>query len=414
MRRAGARAENYLLRLIRHGHRVAICEQMEDPAEAKKRGGKSVVRARRDPPRHPRHADRGQPARRPLQQLPARAGPRRRGGTGLAWLDLSTGEMTLQPVRAGLAGRAPAARPAARLVLPERLFQRARPVRAVRRVGQPADAVQPNSRFDSEKAGERLLDLFGVGPLDAFGNFSRAEIAAAGALVDYVELTQKGRRAAAQPAARDGARRGSWQIDAATRRNLELTRTLTGERSGSLLAAIDRTVTGPGARLLAAAAGRPARPTRRRSARGSTWWRSASPSDRTRADCARAAAPVPRHGARPVAPALGRGGPRDLAGVRDGLARAAAMRRVLASCRRHARPAGIERRRACALGEHCALIDQLDAGAGAGLPLLDPRRRLHRAGLSRRLDELRALRDESRRLIAALQARYADETGVGS
>src|SRR5690606_33476672 len=109
--------------------------------------------------------------------------------------------------------------------------------------------IQPNSRFDSENARKRLETLFGVSTLESFGGFSRAEIAAAGALMDYVELTQKGKSPRLSPP-RQLALGSVMEIDAATRRNLELTHTMAGERQGSLLHAIDMTVTGAGARLL--------------------------------------------------------------------------------------------------------------------------------------------------------------------
>jgi DNA mismatch repair protein MutS len=110
--------------------------------------------------------------------------------------------------------------------------------------------IQSNSRFDSENARKRLESLFGVSTLESFGGFSRAEIAAAGALIDYVELTQKGKFPRLSPP-RQLALGSVMEIDAATRRNLELTHTMSGERQGSLLHSIDMTVTGAGARLLA-------------------------------------------------------------------------------------------------------------------------------------------------------------------
>src|SRR5690606_27871865 len=116
--------------------------------------------------------------------------------------------------------------------------------------------VLPGSRFDSENGRRRIEALYGVAALDGFGAFGRAELGAAGGLVDYLELTQKGRLPRLAPPRR-WSPGGLMEIDAATRRNLELTRTLAGERRGSLLATIDRTVTGAGARLLAARLGAP-------------------------------------------------------------------------------------------------------------------------------------------------------------
>jgi DNA mismatch repair protein MutS len=105
----------------------------------------------------------------------------------------------------------------------------------------------PSARFDSDNARKRLQAAFNVAALESFGSFSRAEVAACGALLDYVELTQAGKRPALAPPRRERAD-GTMEIDPATRRNLELVRGLDGRRDGSLLATVDRTLTGPGAR----------------------------------------------------------------------------------------------------------------------------------------------------------------------
>jgi DNA mismatch repair protein MutS len=221
--------ESYLLRLIRQGFRVAICEQLEDPAEARKRGSKAVVR--RDVTRIVTQGTITEESLLDARSHNLLAALAEAGGhLGLAWLDLSTGEVAVQPVlQAGLAA-ALARLDVRELLVPERLAQR--------------------PEFFEENGRRRLLALYRVGTLDAFGTFSRAEIAAAGALAGYVELTQKGKAPVLAPPHRlpPGT---TLEIDAATRRNLELTKTLAGEYRGSLLAVIDRTVTAPGARLLA-------------------------------------------------------------------------------------------------------------------------------------------------------------------
>src|ERR1700744_876914 len=241
-------AEAYLSRLIRQGFRVAVCEQMEDPAEAKKRGGKSPVRravvrivtpgtltedALLDARRH--------------NYLAALADAA--GELAIAWLDLSTGEFATQAVAASSLGAVLARIAPGELLLPERLLAKPDLVELF----QPHKdqlTPQPGARFDSENGRKRLEALYGVRELAGFGGLPRAEIAAAGALVDYVALTQQGKL----PSFTSPKRFGSgevMEIDAATRRNLELTESLTGDRNGSLLAAIDRTETGAGARLLA-------------------------------------------------------------------------------------------------------------------------------------------------------------------
>ena len=116
----------------------------------------------------------------------------------------------------------------------------------------------PAAHFDS-LAGERQLKAqLGVADLAAFGAFSRPELAAVGALLKYVELTQIGKKPCLRPPRRSGPS-AHLVIDAPTRSSLELLRSTSGDKSSSLLAAIDRTVTGPGARELAARLASPLR-----------------------------------------------------------------------------------------------------------------------------------------------------------
>src|SRR5438067_12056318 len=246
-------AEAYLARLIRAGFKVAICEQVEDPAEARKRGAKGPLR---------RAVVRVVTAGTLTEEglLDARrhnylAGIAEAGGDlGIAWLDLSTGDFALGPTTEITLGADLARLLPGEIVLPERMLTRPA-LFEVFADWKAALTPLANPRFDSEAARRRLESFYGVRALDGFGAFGRAEIAAAGALVDYVALTQ-------QPGAQQGgalylaplrqvAPEAVMQIDAATRRNLELTATLAGERRGSLLATIDRSLTGAGARLLA-------------------------------------------------------------------------------------------------------------------------------------------------------------------
>ncbi len=399
--------ESYLSRLIRQGFRVAVCEQMEDPAEAKRRGGKSVVKRAVirviTPGTLTEDSLLDARANNYLSALAEAAGV-----MGLAWLDLSTGELSTQPVdRGGLPAALTRLDPQ-ELVVSEKLVQQPE-LFELFGDWKHRLTVQPASRFDSENGRRRLLGVYGVGTLDAFGNFSRAEVAAAGALVDYVELTQKGKLPRLAPP-RQLAQGAVMEIDAATRRSLELTRTQAGERKGSLLASIDRTITGPGARLLAAQLAAPltdpARINRRLDMVEFLLGESGLRAD-LRA-LLRAAPDVERALSRL---SLGRGGPRDLAAVRDGLGRAAEARRLLEGPRLGALPPGLERA-ARGLGEHAALTGLLARALAPELPLLARDGGFVAAGFSAELDELVALRDESRRLIAAMQLRYAEAAGV--
>ena len=235
-------AESYLLTLIRKGFRVAIAEQMEDPAEAKKRGSKSVVA--RDVVRLVTPGTLTEETLLEARRHNFLASfATVRDDSALAWVDISTGEFRVMPCP--LARLAPElARHAPReLLAPEgsRLDEIAHEAGA-------ALTELPAGSFDSGAATRRLGAMFGVETLDGFGHFGRAELAAMGAIADYLDLTQKGRMPLIRPPVRE-AMGGAMQIDAATRRNLELTQALSGGREGSLLAAIDRTATAGGARL---------------------------------------------------------------------------------------------------------------------------------------------------------------------
>jgi DNA mismatch repair protein MutS len=395
--------ESYLERLIRRGFKVAVCEQTEDPAEAKKRGAKSVV-ARAVI----RIVTPGTLTEDTL--LDARANnylaalAEAQGRLALAWIDISTGEFRTQPLAQADLAAALARLEPNELLVPERLFERPE-------LGEVAGALSPlpDARFDSQNAGKRLGDLYGVQTLDAFGAFDRAELAAAGALIDYVELTQKGKlpRLATPRRLIDG---GVMQIDAATRRNLELARTLAGDRRGSLLATIDRTVTGSGARLLAQHLGAPLTdPAAIRSRQNLVAFMLA---DSARLEALRAALQGSPDLERALSRlSLGRGGPRDLAAIRDGLLAAGEICDLLAGA---ADTPDELAPLAETLTGHGALTELLGRALAEELPLLARDGGFIAAGHAPALDEQRGLRDESRKLIAGLEARYREQTGIAS
>jgi DNA mismatch repair protein MutS len=395
--------EIYLSRLIRKGFKVALCEQIEDPAEARKRGGKSVVK--RDIVRlitagtitedhllEPRRAN--------FLAALAETG----GVVGLAWFDISTGELWLQPLsETGIAAALARIDPG-ELLVPERLIQRP----ALFELFQPFKSrltIEPDARFDSENGRRRLAAMYGVETLDGFGRFGRAEIAAAGALAGYVELTQKGRMPPLQPPRRL-AEDAVLEIDPATRRNLELTRTLSGERQGSLLAAIDQTVTAAGARLLAGHLASPLTDAAAIEARldAVAFFHDRRALIETTRRILAAAPDVERAFGRL---ALGRGGPRELAAIRESIAAADSLRIALPSDL----PGALAEAKA-GLKPLETLADRLARALAPELPLMARDGNFIAAGYSEQLDQQRVLRDDGRRLIAEMQARYVAESGV--
>ena len=333
---------------------------------------------------------------------------------GLAWLDLSTGAFSLAPttdisLAADLARIMPG-----EILLPERLL--ARPaLYEVFGDWKPALTPLANPRFDSEAARRRLESFYGVKALDGFGSFGRAEIAAAGALVDYVALTQPGGAPHLAPPIRV-APDTVMQIDAATRRNLELATTLSGERRGSLIATIDRTLTGPGARLLAEQLAAPLTAPQAIGARLDAVQFFLDRAD-MRAALRQHLRRCPDIERALTRLSLGRGGPRDLAAMRDGLGETALIRATL--CAFGLAPGLVPlpellARAETGLGEHGALVDRLRRALAADLPLFSRDGGFIAPGYAAELDQLRELRDASRRTIAALQARYAEATGIAS
>lgn len=397
-------AEGYLLTLIRKGFRVAVCEQMESPAEAKKRGSKSVVR--RDVVRLVTPGtlteDSLLEARR-HNFLAAHAEVRDQAA--LAWADISTGAfhvMQIAPVRLSpeLARLAPS-----ELILPDAIEAEKHEL-----VSDLGIALTPlgRSSFDSTAAEKRICRLFNVGALDAFGTFTRAEVSAMGALIDYLEITQKGKLPLLQTPTREAQDR-VVQIDAATRRNLELTRSLSGGRAGSLLAVIDRTVTPGGARLLEQRLSSPSRDLGTIHARQSSvaFCLDQSLLSTDLRDALRKTPDLERALSRL---SLDRGGPRDLAAIRTGLAQANA---IAARCAGQDLP-GLLVEAVANLTGFDDLSALLDAAVIADPPLLARDGGFIATGFDPELDEARTLRDEGRSVIAGMQKKYADHTGIAS
>ncbi|MEO0999995.1 MAG: DNA mismatch repair protein MutS, partial [Pseudomonadota bacterium] len=394
-------AESYLLTLIRKGFRVAVAEQMEDPAEAKKRGAKAVVKraVTRLVTPGTLTEDALLEARR-HNYLAAVAEVRGEGA--VAWVDVSTGDFHVAPV-AGAARGPLLARLAPREVL---VPEDAADEPGVEEAGGTLTPLARSS-FDSTAAAGRVAAALGVGTLDGFGSFSRPELSAMGAIVAYLELTQRGRMPRLRPPVQERPG-GAMQIDAATRRNLELTRSLTGGRGDTLLAAIDRTVTGPGARLLETRLTAPL--TELAAIRARADQVSDFVADRGLAaevrDGLRAAPDMERALSRL---ALDRGGPRDLGAVRDGLAAGAALAERLTdelapeTVAARARLTGLEE-----------LAARLAATLRPDLPTLARDGGFIAAGVDDDLDEARRLRDEGRSVIAAMQAEFAAATGIAS
>ena len=401
--------EAYLARLIRQGFKVALCDQIEDASDAKKRGGKTLVRRAvvRIVTAGTLTEDQLLDARR-ANYLGALA--ETGGGLGLAWLDMSTGEFSAEPVEATRLAAVLARLDPQELLLPDRLLQRQELFETWAEWKSRLTPL-PSARFDSEGGKRRLEKFYSVAALDGFGAFNRSEWAAMGALLDYVELTQKGRLPRIAPPRRfvEGS---VMEIDAATRRNLELVQSFSGDRQGSLATSIDRTLTGAGARLLAQYLAAPLTDPRAIGHRLDAVQFFAT-DEKLRESVRKSLRSVPDIGRALSRLSLGRGGPRDLAAIRDGLVAARSIRRLLSSDGLAGPPQAVQAAMR-ALEHHDVLVERLAAALSPDLPLLARDGGFIAKGLAPELDELRMLRDESRRHILNLEAGYRSETGTAS
>ncbi len=395
-------AEGYLLTLIRKGFRVAVCEQMEDPAEAKKRGSKSVVR--RDVVRLVTPGTLTEESLLDARRhnfLAAFAVVRDQ--SALAWVDISTGAFSVMAcplVRLGPE--------LARLTPREVLIAEGESPELANIVSDSGAALTALGRaaFDSTSGEKRLCGLYSVASLDAFGAFDRAEVAAMAAVAEYLDITQRGNLPLLRPPVQEG-RTAAMQIDASTRRSLELTHAMGGGRSGSLLAAVDRTVTPGGARLMERRLSSPA---------------CDLDTIQARQDCVTAFVDQPRLAAevrdrlrethdvdRALSRlALDRGGPRDMAAIRNTIEAGDRLAKVLSVAEL---PALLAEARGDLVG-HDALAGLLGEALIAEPPLLARDGGFIAPGYDAGLDEARTLRDEGRSVIAGMQADYVTLSGV--
>ncbi len=396
-------AEGYFLTLIRKGFRVAVCEQMETPAEAKKRGYKAVVRREvvRLVTPGTLTEDSLLDARR-HNYLAAYADVRGEGA--LAWVDISTGAfhvMTCPRVTLGPE--------LARLMPKELVVLDGDEGNYVELVSETAVSLSSlgGAAFDSTAGEKRLRDLFKVDTLDAYGSFDRAQVSAMSAVAEYLHVTQKGNLPLLRPPVIEG-QASTMQIDAATRRSLELTTAMSGGRAGSLLAAIDRTATSGGARLLERRLSSPACSVNQITDRQASV-RHFLDNPRAGSDAVDTLGQMHDLERALSRLALDRGGPRDMAAIRNTLAQAADLHRILTG----ALPVELSLVLPDLVG-HEGLLNLLDDALVAEPPLLARDGGFIAPDYDPDLDDARTLRDEGRSVIANMQAEFIEKTGISA
>ena len=403
-------AESYLEKLIRKGFRVAVCEQIEDPLEAKKRGAKSVVRRE-----VVRLVTPGTLTEDSLLEARAANNLAALGRAGndfaIACADMSTGAFQVSALRESDIAAELARVSPRELLAPDGLLAHESLAPLLKALG-PALTPLPSSRFDSANGERALLAHYVLLSLDGLGNFGRAELSAAGALVAYLTLTQKGKRVALGRLARVSPKH-FMAIDASTRRNLELTETLAGSRGGSLLAAMDRTVTAAGARELASRLAAPLTDVKTIAARHDAveLFFKQSELRRVLREALRAAPDLSRAIGRL---SVQRGGPRDLGNIRDAIKAARALREALSKIPLAGEAVGASDAIAQGIAAASLLYDRLETLLVAEPPYFSRDGGFVRSGVHAPLDEVRALRDESRRVIASLENKYRGASGVAA
>jgi DNA mismatch repair protein MutS len=394
-----SQAEMYLARLIRRGFRVAIVEQMEDPASAKARGAKGpLARAvvRLVTPGTLTEDALLEAGRANFLTAVVRLGLR----IGIAWTDISTGQFETQATdEAGLAavlGRLDPAEILSTETIELGPYSPRRVATARLAMSRPASAAA--ARLE-------LAQKFGAASLDAFGSFEDAEALAASEVLAYIAATQMGAMPRLSHPISSGAN-GQLAMDAATRASLELLASRDGSESGSLLAAVKRTVSPAGARLLASWIAAPLNQFSALRERQAAWL---SLRDSNQADPVRSALRGAPDMSRALARiALGRAGPRDLAAIAAGLAVAARVALLL--------PAGAKLLDEAAAALHSApeLGPILSAALAEPAPFKLEDGNAIAPGFDRKLDGERALRDDTRQVIAAFQSELAQRYAVAA
>jgi DNA mismatch repair protein MutS len=404
-------ADDYLQKLIARGFRVAVCEQVEDPAEARKRGSKSVVKrdvVRLVTPGTITEDKLLDPSEANYLMTMGRVKGTDKTQFALAWIDISTGTFRVSESNASRLLADILRVDPRELIVADTVFHDPE-LRGVFDIVGRAVSPQPPSLFDSATAENRIQRYFEVSTLDGFGQFSRAELSAISGAIAYIEKTQLAERPPLMRPERE-SEGSSLFIDPATRGNLELLRTLSGKREGSLLRAIDRTTTGGGARLLAERLTSPLTDPADIAERldSISFFLARQPlADQMRA-ALRGVPDMPRALSRL---AVGRGGPRDLGALARGLEAASDIFQLFSE---EELPPELARVRACLAQLPRDFAAHLDRSLADELPLLKRDGGFVRAEYHAELDEMRALRDHSRRIIAGLQADYMEITSIRS
>ena len=388
--------EGYLAKLVRQGESVAICEQIGDPAAAKGLVERKVVRIVTPGT----VTDEALLDERRDTLLLAVASHRERHG--LAWADLSGGRFLVSEVEGDAALQAELAR----LQPAETLYADS---------GPPLIALsalsglrrRPPWHFEADAAARNLSAFFGTRDLSGFGlDGTELAVAAAGALLEYLQETQKSALPHLGGLARESAV-DSIAMDAATRRNLEIDQHTSGRRENTLLGVLDSTVSPMGGRLLARWLGRPLRDQAALRQRHQAVaalidahrFEALRELTRGLGDLERILARVALRSARP----------RDLSTLRDGLLLAPSICTALEDLESPRLATLTE-----AIGDPSALSAWLTSAIVESPPVLMRDGGVIATGFDAELDELRTLSTSADRFLIELEQRERESSGIST
>lgn len=399
--------ESYLARLINRGHKVAVCEQLEDPETAKKRGSKGPLK--RDVVRVVTPGTLTEDSLLDSRQhnFLMAFSPPTKGEIGVAIIDLSTGTFLIETTDLdGLPGVLARLNPA-EIVFPDRLMMEPSLYDHLTPWKKKITPL-PQARFDYENGKERLQNCYDVKTLDAFGSFSISEIRAAGALLNYIQVTQKSAlKLLDRP--RQLKAQMIMVIDAPTRRSLELHFTQSGQRQGGLLETIDYTVTAAGGRLLSLQLSTPLMnlPVIEERLEAVTYFVT---NTNHRVYIRETLHEVPDMERALSRLNFQRGSPRDLGAIKNGLTIAMNLRSFLEA---NILPAGLDKH-VKRLGYHNDLIDKLERSLATELPVHTREGGFIADGYNSELDAYRYLCKNSQEAMDVLQKEYISRTGINT
>ncbi len=412
--------ESYLAKLIRQGYKVAICEQTEDPKEAKKRGAKSVVKREviRLVTAGTLTEDHLLDSKKNNFLLSfAKSGD----VLGISWVDVSTGDFYTQDVNlrdkneASVLSMVLARLNPVEILVSDSFLQNPK-IFGVLNEYREQLSVLPQARFNYDNALKRLQDVYEVHSLEVFGSFAKPEIIAAGLLIDYIENTQKGRIPRIEKPIKLHENK-VIEIDGATRRSLELTESLTGDKNACLFGVLDRTITGAGGRLLHSRVANPLLDIKEINNRLDViefFMENNSVREDFR-EILRSCPDIERAVSRI---SLGRGGPRDLANIGQGLDIVPKIKNLLAEFSQKPDAQMIKELPDALqdilnrLGYHEDLVNKLANSLDEDLPLLARDGGFIKEGYYPPLDEIKHIKNDSHKLLADMQAKYAEQTGI--